>query len=66
MLARSWRRWRSHELLWGTNYEILWRQFYAPEGVLLYTLRSYRSRRRSLAQSMAAPEHAHIDCVRLR
>src|SRR5688572_585686 len=25
-LSRSWRRWRSKELLWGTNYESFWRQ----------------------------------------
>jgi adenylate kinase family enzyme len=66
MLARSWRRWRSHELLWGTNYESFWRQFYDPQGVLLYTLRHYRARRRSLTQELGAPEHSHIDFVRLR
>jgi len=26
-LTRSWRRWRSRELLWGTNYERFWSQF---------------------------------------
>src|SRR5690606_34144113 len=26
VLARSWRRWRSKELLWGTNYERFWPQ----------------------------------------
>jgi hypothetical protein len=66
MLARSWRRCRNHVLLWGTNYESFWRQFYDPQGVLVYTLRHYRARRRSLTQEMAAPEHAHIDFVRLR
>ena len=26
MLIRSWRRWRSQEPLWGTNYERFWPQ----------------------------------------
>ena len=26
VLRRSWRRWRSKELLWGTNYEQFWPQ----------------------------------------
>ena len=24
IIRRTWRRWRAHELLWGTNYERLW------------------------------------------
>ena len=27
LIRRTWRRWRSRELLWGTNYERLWPNF---------------------------------------
>ena len=38
MVRRSWRRWRTKELLWGTNVERFWPQFMlwrAPEDSLL-------------------------------
>ena len=66
LTARSWRRWRGREPVWGGNSESFLRQLYHPQGVLLHTLRRHHSRRRSLAREMAAPEWAHISFVRLR
>ncbi len=35
VVRRSWRRWRSKELLWGTNYERFWTHFTDRERSLL-------------------------------
>lgn len=67
-LVRSWRRWRSRELLWGTNYESFWPQLrlWENESVLGYMLKVHRARRREMVARMADPRWKHIRFVRLR
>lgn len=65
--VRSWRRWRSRELLWGTNRENFWKHFQPrDESLFWYTTRYYRRKRRNDVAAMAAEEFRHIHWIRLR
>ena len=67
-LGRSWRRWRSQELLWGTNYERFWPQLMLwrkDESLLWWIATQHRRKRRDLIERMANPAWAHIRFVRL-
>ncbi len=66
LIARSWRRSRSNELLWGTNYERLWKHFFHRDSLLLFALRTHRKTRDRYRSMMADPEWAHIDFIHLR
>jgi hypothetical protein len=68
ILRRSWRRSRSKELLWGTNYERFWPQLkvWSPKDSLLaYNIRHGRRFRKRLEEAMADPALARIRWVRL-
>lgn len=68
MLRRSWRHWRSRELLWGTNRErfwphlMVWRQ---ADSLLWWIVTQYHRRRREHFAAMADPRWSHIRFVRL-
>jgi adenylate kinase family enzyme len=68
-LIRSWRRWRSRELLWGTNIERFWPQLmvWRKEESLLYWIvtQHHRKRRRMLAYSNEF-RWKHIRFLRIR
>lgn len=66
-LARSWRRWRTRELLWGTNRERLWEHFLPWDRSLIWwTLKSHRRRRVAYTAAMDAPEYEGARFIRLR
>ena len=67
MLTRSWRRWRSKELLWGTNTERFWPQlaFWDPMSLLGYSLRAHPRMHRLMTDAMVDPALAHVRFVRL-
>ena len=55
VLARSWRRWRSKELLWGTNRERFWHQlkFWSPnDSLIAYNALQHRKHRATFEQAM--------------
>ncbi len=67
-VRRSWRRWRSQELLWGTNREKFWPQFAIwrkQESLLWWIVTQHKPKRMSMLALMADPEWSHIDVVRL-
>jgi len=67
-LIRSWRRWRSKELLWGTKNERFWPQlevWQKDESLLWWIATQHRRKRRALVDHMASREWAHICFVRL-
>jgi adenylate kinase family enzyme len=69
ILRRSWQRWRSNELLWGTNRERFWPQLkiWDPaESLVAFDVKWHREWRRRYEAAMAAPEWRHITFVRLR
>ncbi len=69
VLARSWRRWRNRELLWGTNYEKFWPQLavWNREHSLVWWIWTQHARKRArFAALRTDPRHAHIRLVHLR
>jgi adenylate kinase family enzyme len=68
VVLRSWRRWRSAELLWGTNRERFWPRFALWRGgysLLWWVLSQHARKRRQLAGCMADPKWRHVRFVRL-
>lgn len=68
VLKRSWRRWRSRELLWGTNYERFWPQLMVwrrEESLVWWIATQHRRKRRNMLRYMTDPRWAHIRFVRL-
>ncbi len=60
-LARSWRRWRTREQLWGTNIERFWPQLaiWDPARSLVgYSIRARSRQRRQFATAMADPDQS--------
>jgi adenylate kinase family enzyme len=69
VLTRSWRRWRTRELLWGTNYESFWRQLMVwrgEESLVWWIVTQHRRKRRQMLETAADPRWSHIRFVRLR
>jgi adenylate kinase family enzyme len=66
-VTRSWRRWRNHELLWGTNYERFWPQLavWDPNSLIGYSLRARPRFHRAMLDAMVDPRWAHVRFVRL-
>jgi Adenylate kinase and related kinases len=67
VVARSWRRYRTKELLWGTNYERFWPQlmFWRRDSLLWWILTQYKRKREQLVHMMADPRWSHVRFVRL-
>ncbi len=68
VLTRSWRRWRTKELLWGTNYERFWPQLMVwrkADSLVWWAITQQRRKRRSMLGYMADPRWAQIRFVRL-
>lgn len=68
MLTRSWKRWRSGEVLWGTNRERFWPQlmFWRKEDSLLWWIVTQHTRKRDRwVEYMADPRWSGIRFVRL-
>jgi adenylate kinase family enzyme len=68
VVRRSWLRWRSRELLWGTNYENFWPQFFVwrrSDSLIWWIWTQHERKRRDMLRMMADPRWAHIRFVRL-
>ena len=66
-LARSWRRWRNQELLWGTNRERFWEHFLPWDRSLIWwTLKRHHRRQRTYSAAMADSQWEGAQFVRLR
>ena len=66
VLRRCYRRWRDDELLWGTNRERFWHQFYSRDSLLLFILRRQGRLRRLFKEASALAEWMVLPFVRLR
>jgi len=69
LLCRSWRRWRSRELLWGTNYEKFWPQLMVwkkEESLLWWIITQHRPKRLRMLAYAADTRWRHIRFIRLR
>ena len=68
MLKRSWKRWRTHELLWGTNYETFWPQLMVwrkEESLLWWIVTQYQRKRQQMLAYQTDPKWSHIRFIRL-
>lgn len=68
VLVRSFRRWRSRELLWGTNYEELWPTLMVwkkDESLLWWIVTQHQRKRQRMIECMADPRWRRIRFVRL-
>ena len=69
VLIRSWKRWRSKELLWGTNYERFWPNLkvWNREDSLLWWIVTQQKRKRMRMRSlMEDPAWRHVTFIHLR
>jgi len=67
-LDRSWRRWWSKELLWGTNYESFWGHLMVwrkEESLLWWIVTQYRPKRQRMLNYYTDPQWKHIRFLRL-
>lgn len=68
VLRRSWRRWRTKELLWGTNIERFWPQlalWRRDDSLVYWIISAQRGKRKGMHAAMADPRWAHIRFIRL-
>ena len=69
VLIRSWRRWRTKELLWGTNYERFWPQLMVwkkEDSLVWWIVTQHRRKRRNMLTYIGDRRWQHIRFVRLR
>jgi adenylate kinase family enzyme len=62
LCKRTWRRWWTKELLWGTNYERLLSQFklWSKESLFNWLAQSYGRHKRQYPQLLTSPEYSHL------
>lgn len=68
MLRRSWQRWRTRELLWGTNYEKFWPQLMVwrkEDSLLWWIVTQYQPKRQKMLAYQVDPQWSHIRFIRL-
>jgi adenylate kinase family enzyme len=65
---RTWQRWRTQELLWGTNRERLLPQLklWSKESLFNWLVQTYGRHKREYPALFAQPEYAHIQLLRFR
>lgn len=67
VLRRSWRRWRSRQLLWETNRDSFWKHLRpTDESLLWWALTTHRRRRREYARAASGATYPHLRWTRLR
>ena len=66
--SRTWRRWQTKELLWGTNYEQLFPQFklWSKESLFNWLVQSYGRHKRQYPQLFVRPEYSHLKVYRFK
>ncbi len=68
VLIRSWKRWRSKELLWGTNYERFWpnlKVWNREDSLIWWIVTQQERKRRRMCALMEDPAWSHITFIRL-
>ena len=69
LIRRSWRRWRTRELLWGTNTEQFWRHLMLwdkEQSLIAWQLSTHRRNRARNEAEMRDQRWSHLRFVRLR
>ncbi len=65
---RTFRRWWTKELLWGTNYESLWTHFklWSDDSLWHWLFKTYWRRKRDYPRLFASPEYSHLKVFRFK
>ena len=67
LTRRTFTRWWTRELLWGTNRENLWMHFklWSDESLYHWLFKTYWRRKRETPMLLAQPENAHLQLFHL-
>ncbi len=67
LTRRTFRRWWTRELLWGTNRENLWMHFklWSDESLYHWLFKTYWRRKRETPMLLGQPENAHLHLIHL-
>ena len=63
---RTLKRTMKKELLWGTNTERLWAQFFSKDSLFLWAFKSYGRNKKNYTSLPSLPEYAHLKVYRLK
>jgi adenylate kinase family enzyme len=68
LLRRTWIRWRTKELLWGTNYEPFWIHFklWSKDSLINWLFQTYWRRKRTYPEFFAQIEYSHLKVFRFK
>ena len=68
LTRRTFSRWWTQELLWGTNRENLWIHFKlrSNESLFHWLFKTYWRRKREYPMLLSQPEHQHLKLIRCR
>ncbi len=68
LTQRSFKRWWTRELLWGTNREPLWNHFklWSKESLYNWLFQSYWRFKRRYTRLTSQPEYQHLKLIRFR
>jgi len=66
LTRRTFTRWWTQELLWGTNRESLWNHFklWSNESLYNWLFQTYWRRKREYPVLFSQPEHQHLKVIR--
>ena len=65
ILKRTWRRARTQEKVCGDNVEQWRTSFFSTDSVILWSLRTFASNRRTYTALLASPPWPHLHCLSL-
>ncbi len=68
LTRRTFRRWWTQELLWGTNREPFWTHFklWSQDSLYHWLFKTYWRRKREIPRLLSLPESGHLALVRLK
>jgi len=68
LTRRSFKRWWTQELLWGTNREPLWNHFklWSNESLYNWLFQTYWRRKREYPMLLSQPGHQHLKLIRFK
>ena len=68
LTRRTFSRWRTQELLWGTNREPFWVHFklWSQDSLFLWLFKTYWRRKRETPQLLSLPEHRHLKLIHFK
>ena len=66
LLKRIWTRWRSRELLWGTNRETLWvhLKLWSKDSLVNWLFQTYWKRKKTYPELFKQPQYSHLQIIR--